>query len=185
MKKQLQSNSVYIKDLREYLELSLNAFGKPLGYSGTHITRFERGGQEPTEDMIALICKVYEVDPGYFRGELSVKDAVKKTTKAEMCRMIGGRIKAVRLERGLTQRELAQLVGLSDIHVCNIENGAFNISRKSAEKLAEVLGVGVEWLLNGDESKKDFPADKKMINWLWKHPEIREKLWNEMMENLE
>lgn len=183
MKKILQSDAAYIKKLREYLELSLNAFGKPLGYSGTHITRFERGIHEPSEDTIALICEVYGVNPGYFRGEVSVEDAVKKTTKSEMRRMKGERIKTVRLERGLNQRELAQLSGLSDVHVCNIENGEFNISGKSAERLAEVLEVGVEWLLNGDESKKDFPADKKMIDWLWKHPEIREKLWNEMMEN--
>lgn len=110
---------------------------------------------------------------------------MKKTTKAEMRSAVGERIKAVRLEKDLIQRELAQKSGLSDVHVCNIENGEFNITRRSAEKLAEVLEVGVEWLLNGDESKKDFPADKKMIDWLWKHPEIREKLWNEMMENAE
>lgn len=85
----------------------------------------------------------------------------------------------------MIQRELAQLSGMSDIHLCNIENSECNISRKSSEKLAEALEVGVEWLLNGDESKKDFPADKKLIDWLWEHPEIREKLWNEMLGNAE
>lgn len=179
----MQPNSAYIKNLREYLELSLNAFGKPLGYSGTHITRFERGTHEPTEDAIALICEVYGVDPGYFRGEVSVSDAVNKTSKVEARRLIGERLKAVRLERDLIQRELAKMSGVSDTHIANLENGEYNISRRSAEKLAEALEVGVEWLLNGDESKKDFPADKRMIDWLWKHPEIREKLWNEMLKN--
>lgn len=63
----------YIKNLCEYLELSLNSFGKPLGYSGTHITRFERGTHEPTEDTIALICEVYGVDPRYFRGRYQLR----------------------------------------------------------------------------------------------------------------
>lgn len=40
----------------------------------------------------------------------------------------------------------------------------------------------VDWLLNGDEGKKLYPADKKLIDWLWEHPEIREELWKQMEE---
>ena len=42
--------------------------------------------------------------------------------------------------------------------------------------------MGVDWLLNGDEGKKLYPADKKLIDWLWEHPEIREELWKRMEE---
>lgn len=54
--------------------------------------------------------------------------------------------------------------------------------RKAAEKLAAALEVGVDWLLTGDESKKRFPADKAMVDWLWQHPEVREELWERMKE---
>ena len=45
-----------------------------------------------------------------------------------------------------------------------------------------VLHDPLHWLLTGDEDKKDFPADKALINWLWQHPEVREELWNRMKE---
>ena len=45
-----------------------------------------------------------------------------------------------------------------------------------------MLEVGVDWLLTGDEDRKDFPADKAMVNWLWQHPEVREELWKQMKE---
>lgn len=48
--------------------------------------------------------------------------------------------------------------------------------------LAEALDVGVDWLVSGDERKKRYPADKKMIDWLWVHSEVREDLWKKMVE---
>ena len=56
------------------------------------------------------------------------------------------------------------------------------VERKAGEKLAEALDVGVDWLLFGDEGKKRYPADKKLIEWLWEHPEVREELWKKMDE---
>ena len=34
----------------------------------------------------------------------------------------------------------------------------------------------------GDEEKRQYPADKKLIEWLWEHPEVREELWKKMGE---
>lgn len=50
-----------------------------------------------------------------------------------------------------------------------LESGKYQLRRKAGEKLAAVLEVGVDWLLTGDEDRKDFPADKAMVNWLWQH----------------
>ena len=63
-----------------------------------------------------------------------------------------------------------------------LESGKYQVKRKAAEKLAAALEVGVDWLLTGDEEKKDFPADKAMVDWLWQHPEVREELWERMKE---
>ena len=63
-----------------------------------------------------------------------------------------------------------------------LESGKYQLRRKAGEKLAAVLEVGVDWLLTGDEDRKDFPADKAMVNWLWQHPEVREELWKQMKE---
>lgn len=50
------------------------------------------------------------------------------------------------------------------------------------ERLAEALEVGVDWLLTGDEEKKQRPVDKKLVDWLWEHPGVREELWKQMKD---
>ena len=88
----------------------------------------------------------------------------------------------MRIEKGLTLKELSDLVGLSDSQLCLIENGESNLTKKRAADIARVLHVGVEWLLYGDEEKKYFPLNEKMAQWLWNHPEVREQIWK-MMKN--
>ena len=52
MRKGEEYNSESIKELRQYLGLSLRAFGKPLGYSGTQISRFEQNISAPSSRLI-------------------------------------------------------------------------------------------------------------------------------------
>ena len=61
-----------------YLGLSLRAFGEPIGYTGMHISRFEKNVLSPDERVIQKICQVFRVDPSYFTGELSVEQSVHK-----------------------------------------------------------------------------------------------------------
>ena len=46
-----------------------------------------------------------------------------------------------------------------------------------------MLEVGVEWLLTGNEERKNFPLEGKLAEWLWRHPEVREELWKRMEES--
>ena len=80
------------------------------------------------------------------------------------------------------QKELSDLVGLSDSQLCLIENGTNKLAEKRAANIGEALEVGVEWLLHGEERNKFFPVDHKMMEWLKDHPDVREQIW-EMMEN--
>ena len=67
-----------IHDLRSYLGLSLKAFGEAIGFSGNHISRFEKNVFSPDERVIQKICDVFHVDPSYFTGEMPVEQAVQK-----------------------------------------------------------------------------------------------------------
>ena len=100
----------------------------------------------------------------------------------EKKKQVGKRLKKMRIEKGLTLKELSYLVGLSDSQLCLIENGTNKLTDKRAVILGESLEVRVEWLLYGEERNKNFPADKKMVEWLKDHPEIREQIWK-MMED--
>lgn len=168
-----------IHELRMYLGLSLKAFGEPLGYTGTHISRYEKNVVIPDERVIQKICQVFQVEPSYFTGELSIEQAVRKKEDS-LSRAAAQRLTSARLEKGLSMWELSRRSGISQPQISLLESGKYQLKRKAGEKLAEALDVGVDWLVSGDERKRRYPADKKLIDWLWEHPEVREELWKKM-----
>lgn len=169
-----------IHDLRLYLGLSHKAFGDAIGYTGSHIIRIERKVVNPSEQLIHKICEELHVDPEYFNGEVPVDQAVQKmdvdTAGA------GHRLSIARQEKGLSMWELSRKSGISQPQISFLESGKYQLKRKAGEKLAAALEVGVDWLLTGNEERKQYPADKALVNWLWQHPEIREELWKRMKE---
>ena len=54
------------------------------------------------------------------------------------------RLKELRTRKGLTQAELAELVGVSRKTINTVENGVFTPSTTLALKLARALGASVE-----------------------------------------
>ena len=55
----------------------------------------------------------------------------------------GATIRRLRLEKGLTQRELAKRSGLDVSYISGIERGCRNVSLKSLEKVAKGLGCPI------------------------------------------
>ena len=55
----------------------------------------------------------------------------------------GTTIRRLRLEKGLTQRELAKRAGLDVTYCSGIERGCRNLSLKSLEKVAKGLGCPI------------------------------------------
>ena len=114
--------------------------------------------------------------------EIDIDEAVSVVSPKEKKKQVGNRLKQMRIEKGLTLKELSKRIDLSDSLLCLIENGTNKLTDKRAVILGEALEVGVEWLLHGKERNKHFPADRKMMEWLKDNPEVREKIWK-MMEN--
>lgn len=68
------------------------------------------------------------------------------------------RIRDVRKERGLTQDELAQAVGVSRSAVAQWETGRAGQLSANLSRIAGVLEVGVEYLLHGDDKRVPLQA---------------------------
>ena len=171
-----------IVELRNKLGLSRVAFAKDLGSSATQMKRMEIGTVIPDDEFIQKICSTYHVNPSFFTGEVDIEDAVTVVSPEEKKKQVGKRLKKMRIEKGLTLKELSALVGLSYSQLSLIENGEYMLNEKRAADIGEVFHVGVEWLLYGDEEKKYFPLNEQMAQWLWNHPEIREQIWKMMGE---
>ena len=65
--------------------------------------------------------------------------------------MFGMRLKEMRLKKGLTQQQLADIVGVRDSMITMIERGTRQASAPLAGQLAEALDVTVDWLIYGDK----------------------------------
>jgi putative transcriptional regulator len=62
---------------------------------------------------------------------------------------IGNRVKESRLEQGITQAELAEMVGLARVSILSIEKGHHIPTIETALRLSQALGASLEdlfWL---------------------------------------
>jgi transcriptional regulator with XRE-family HTH domain len=66
---------------------------------------------------------------------------------------IGTRIRSVRRERGLTQDDLAEQVGVSRSAVAQWETGRTGQVTGNLSRIAAALGVAVEYLMEGDDKR--------------------------------
>ena len=79
---------------------------------------------------------------------------------------IKDRIKELRKEKGLTQEELAKMLGLSaKSNIANYENGANAPSDEVKLKMCEIFGCTMDYLMGKSEFKTDKENfDNYMIN---------------------
>ena len=78
-----------------------------------------------------------------------------KTPKGGVQMEIGQKIRKARLERGLTQKELGEIVGVQKSAIAKYENGrVVNIKRSTLQKIAKALNIRPSELVF-TESPKD------------------------------
>ena len=58
---------------------------------------------------------------------------------------LGGKLKLLRIKRGITQDDLAQFLDLSKGQVSNLENGRRNLSLRQLEKICEFFKVDMSY----------------------------------------
>lgn len=69
-------------------------------------------------------------------------------------------LKNLRIEASYSQKSFAQLIGISQNHYSNIENGVRRPSPEVAKRIADVLGFRSEWyrLLEIEEPENKKPG---------------------------
>jgi len=75
--------------------------------------------------------------------------------REEIQRRLGARIRALRLERGWTQDEFADLSGLHRAQVGAFETGRMNITIASLHLVSQTLGVRIVDLFAGVEGRPE------------------------------
>ena len=84
---------------------------------------------------------------------------------SERAVIVGKRVKAMRMQKGISQSELAHRVGISQAHMSNIENGHSHITLENLFALHDIFGVSMASFfvdIDNDE-KQDVPEEKDYI----------------------
>ncbi|MDY4921007.1 MAG: helix-turn-helix transcriptional regulator [Phascolarctobacterium sp.] len=83
---------------------------------------------------------------------------------AERCRLVGSRIKQLRMQKRISQSDLAKAIKVSQPHLSNIERGETHVTLYNLLILIDKLGVSMSEFFSGIE--KDYNKDnvKKSCN---------------------
>lgn len=65
--------------------------------------------------------------------------------------LIGRRIREVRMQKGMSQADLAEAAGCNDSYISNIERGGKQISLTALVAVADAIEVTVDVLLSGNQ----------------------------------
>lgn len=153
-----------IRVLREEKGYTLEKLSKLCDISVTHLSEIERGCSIPSLPTLSSIASALDAPISFFIISKSDHNVVAE------------KLKAIRKQKGLTQKELAKKSGLSPGLIGQLETGRVQASLKTLQKLSEVLGVSICYLiLERDE------IDAMMVGM---GPDLRELLFKPKVQML-
>lgn len=100
---------------------------------------------------------------------------------------LGQRIARLRKERGLTQTQLAEVLGISQQHALSFEKGRRRVPVSALPKLSKALGVPLEDLLGfSPPGSKRGPSPKllQQLERLQQLPKRQQTLVHQMLEGI-
>ena len=116
---------------------------KETGITTATLSNWKAGRYRPKADKLLAIANYFGVSYSYLLGLSDVKYAPKS---------IGDRIKARRLELGLSEEELAaRLEGSTHADITTIEDYGEVLTTTRIDKLADALETNVSWLMGWTE----------------------------------
>jgi len=71
--------------------------------------------------------------------------------------IFGKRLKQVREDKGLTQQDIGNIIDSDKALICLYEKGSSEPGVRSAMKIANFLGVSLDWLIGETEDRSPLP----------------------------
>lgn len=102
---------------------------------------YNYGGSKLADQFDELFSQSSDEELQDFYSDLSF--ACERENR-EIRSAIGKRIKSIRLQRDMTQQELATAAGITKANVCRVEEGKYSVGIDVLDKIADALGVSLE-----------------------------------------
>ena len=81
-------------------------------------------------------------------------------------KMLGLKIKKIRISKGLTQDNLAELVSCNTSHISNIENNHTKVSLNVLLAIANSLNTSIDYLLSDQYENSSLSLDNEILREL-------------------
>lgn len=100
---------------------------------------------------------------------------------------LGSRLAALRRDRGLTQTQLGEIIGVSQQQIVSFEKGRRKVPLSALPKLSKALGVTVEELIglkNKPGKRGPTPKLQRQLERLQQLPRSKQRFITEMLETV-
>jgi transcriptional regulator with XRE-family HTH domain len=112
-------------------------------------------------------AEIHPYNPPALRLEESALGKTKDPLTEEGARAIGERLARIRKERGITQIEMAELLGVSQGNVSDYERGEVRLHGELLVKFARILKVSADEILGLEASRPTrVPRDRRLLRRL-------------------
>ena len=141
---------IRLKDVRQDLDMTQNVVATKLNIKQGVYSRWENG-----KEMIPLIrlnelCNFFHYTMDYITG-LTLTNKKSDCTHAIDFKICGDRLKLWRKSKGLTQKQLAEILNTTQSTISAYEAGKTLILTAFAYQLAKTYHVSIDWLVGRSE----------------------------------
>ena len=110
-------------------------------------TNWENGKREPNFENLSMLACIFDVSVDFLLSEyLEISKGTYLKLKEEKKNLFSVRLKELRLQRGFSQEELAEQIGIKQNSYSDWENGKCKPNYEKLEKIADFFGVSLDWL---------------------------------------
>lgn len=139
-----------VKELRLMNKMTQPQLGEAIGLSKQAINDIEQGRRETTITKAILMARLFNTTVHYLVGDTDNPSRPSEIPFVEILfedKLIHERLKSLRLQKGTTQKEIAEKIGVSPVSVQRFEYGTVRPSLEKLIALADFFGVSLDYLV--------------------------------------
>ncbi len=142
-----------LRDLREEHEFTQSDVAYMLNITRQNYSRWETGELLIPLYHLNTLANIYNCSMNYIMGLVDSSEFSFKLETLD-CKLIGGRLREVRMDNNLSLRKLANILNTSHSTLSVYENGKNLIIISFAFEIAKKFNISLDWLCGRSEIKK-------------------------------
>lgn len=155
-----------LKLLREEKGLTQQDVADVLNVGRATIAGYETKGKQPDYEKLTKLAEFFDTSIDYLLGRMDNSNIDKKISESTENKTLSEKIKQLRKEKDITQKELAETLSISPSTIAMYETGQRKPDSDMLETIADFFNVSVDYLLGrsnikNPEEKQESPKKNK------------------------